>query len=121
KARNTEHILLGRQIALDHLDAVIRIIRQSVSRTDARENLFAYFSNRTITLRGTELAGITLDPAKYGVDPNTLPVAATSATGATLILSLRQIDAILELQLYRLTQLSVDELLKELAQIRENN
>jgi len=120
KARDTEHILLGRQIALDHLDAVIRIIRQSVSRSDARENLFAYFSNRTITLRGTELRGITLDPAKYGVDPNTLPVAATTATGATLILSLRQIDAILELQLYRLTQLSVDELLKELAQVREN-
>ena len=120
KARDAEHILLGRQIALDHLDAVIRIIRQSTSRADARDNLFAYFSNRTITLRGTELAGITLDPAKYGIDPNTLPVAATSATGATLILSLRQIDAILELQLYRLTQLSVDELLKELAQIREN-
>ena len=30
-------------------------------------------------------------------------------------LTLRQIDAILELQLYRLTQLSIDELLKELA------
>jgi DNA gyrase subunit A len=120
KARDSEHILLGRQIALDHLDAVIRIIRQSTSRADARENLFAYFSNRTITLRGTELAGITLDPAKYGIDPNTLPVSATTATGATLILSLRQIDAILELQLYRLTQLSVDELLRELALVREN-
>jgi DNA gyrase subunit A len=120
KARDREHILLGLQIALDHLDQVIRIIRQSSSRADARENLFAYFSNRTITLRGTELAGVTLDPAKYGIDPNTLPVSATTATGETLILSLRQIDAILELQLYRLTQLSVDELLRELAQIREN-
>ena len=120
KARDREHILLGYQIALDHLDQVIRIIRQSVSRADARENLFAYFSNRRIQLQGTELAGITLDPAKYGIDPNTLPVSAITATGATLILSLRQIDAILELQLYRLTQLSIDELLKELAQIREN-
>jgi DNA gyrase subunit A len=121
KARDREHILLGYQIALDHLDQVIRIIRQSSSRADARENLFAYFSNRAITLRGTEIAGITLDPAKYGIDPNTLPVSSTSpATGASLILSLRQIDAILELQLYRLTQLSIDELLRELAQIREN-
>ena len=120
KARDREHILLGYQIALDHLDQVIRIIRQSTSRSDARENLFAYFSNRTIMLRGTEIAGITLDPAKYGIDPNTLPVSATTATGASLILSLRQIDAILELQLYRLTQLSIDELLKELAQIRDN-
>jgi DNA gyrase subunit A len=42
-----------------------------------------------------------------------------SATG-TLILSYKQIDAILELQLYRLTQLSIDELLKELAEVRDN-
>jgi DNA gyrase subunit A len=117
KARDREHILLGYQIALDHLDQVIRIIRQSTSRADARENLFAFFSNRAITLRGTELAGITLDPAKYGIDPATLPLTAGNAT---LILSLKQIDAILELQLYRLTQLSIDELLNELAQIREN-
>ncbi len=122
KARDREHILLGYQIALDHLDQVIRIIRQSSSRANARENLFAYFSNRAITLNGTELRGITLDPGKYNIDPNTLPVAPGSAAGtnATLILSLRQIDAILELQLYRLTQLSIDELLKELAQIRDN-
>jgi DNA gyrase subunit A len=120
KARDREHILLGLQIALDHLDQVIRIIRQSSSRSDARENLFAYFSNRSITLRGTEIAGITLDPAKYGIDPNTLPVSATTANGASLILSLRQIDAILELQLYRLTQLSIDELLRELGVLREN-
>ena len=118
KARDREHILLGYQIALDHLDQVIRIIRQSSSRADARENLFAYFSNRTINLRGTELAGITLDPAKYSIDAATLPLSAGG--GATLILSLRQIDAILELQLYRLTQLSIDELLRELSQIRDN-
>jgi DNA gyrase subunit A len=34
-------------------------------------------------------------------------------------LTLRQVDAILELQLYRLTQLSVDEILNELKSIRE--
>ena len=34
-------------------------------------------------------------------------------------LSFAQIDAILELQLHRLTRLSVDEILKELAEIRE--
>ena len=120
KARDREQTLLGLQIALDHLDQVIRIIRQSSSRADARENLYAFFSNRTITLRGTELAGVSLDPAKYGIDPRLLPPSSVTATGATLILSLKQIDAILELQLYRLTQLSIDELLKELAQIREN-
>src|SRR6201994_519692 len=56
KARDREHILLGYQIALDHLDNVIKIIRQSTSRADARENLFSYFSNKKISLRGTELA-----------------------------------------------------------------
>jgi DNA gyrase subunit A len=113
KARDRETILLGLQIALDHLDQVIRIIRQSASRANARENLFAYFSNKAITLRGTELAGVTLDPAKYGVD-------MTFSTTGVLILSYKQIDAILELQLYRLTQLSIDELLKELAEVRDN-
>jgi DNA gyrase subunit A len=112
KARDREHILLGYQIALDHLDSVIRIIRQSASRPEARQNLFSYFSGKRITLRGAELAGVTLDPAKYGVD-------MTFATTATLILSLKQIDAILELQLYRLTQLSIDELLNELRQVRD--
>jgi DNA gyrase subunit A len=113
KARDREHILLGYQVALDHLDNVIRIIRQSSSRADARENLFSYFSNKRITLRGNELAGVKLDPAKYGVD-------MTFSTTGTLILSYKQIDAILELQLYRLTQLSIDELLKELAEVRDN-
>jgi DNA gyrase subunit A len=112
KARDREHILIGYQIALDHLDNVIKIIRQSTSRVAARENLFSYFSGKKISLRGTELAGVTLDAKKYGVD-------MTYATSATLILSLKQIDAILELQLYRLTQLSIDELLNELRAIRE--
>ncbi len=113
KARDREHILLGYQIALDHLDNVIRTIRQSGSRAEARENLFQYFSGKSIKLRGAELAGVTLDPKKYDVD-------MTFSTTGTLILSYRQIDAILELQLYRLTQLSIDELLKELAEVRDN-
>jgi len=113
KARDREHILLGYQIALDHLDNVIKIIRQSGSRPEARERLFQYFSGKSINLRGTELAGVTLDPTRYNVD-------MTFSTSGTLILSYRQIDAILELQLYRLTQLSIDELLNELRQVRDN-
>ncbi len=122
KAREREHVLLGYQIALDHLDQVIRIIRQSSSRADARENLFGYFSNRRINLRGAELAGVTLDAAKYNIDLAGGSVSAQLANNSagTLILSYRQIDAILELQLYRLTQLSIDELLNELRQVREN-
>ena len=122
KARDREHILLGYQIALDHLDTVIKIIRQSSSRADARENLFAFFSNKRINLRGTELQGVTLDPAKYGIDLTGGSINAQLAnnSGGTLILSYKQIDAILELQLYRLTQLSMDELFNELKQVRDN-
>jgi DNA gyrase subunit A len=113
KAREREHILLGYQIALDHLDNVIRIIRGSSSRADARENLFQFFSNKTITVKDQALKGVKLDPAKYAIDPATL-------ISPTLTLSYRQIDAILELQLYRLTQLSIDELLNELREVRDN-
>jgi DNA gyrase subunit A len=111
KAQEREHILLGYQIALDHLDNVIKIIRGSSSRGDARENLFQFFSGKTITVRDQALTGVNLDPARYAIDPATLITP-------TLTLSYRQIDAILELQLYRLTQLSIDELLKELADVR---
>ena len=113
KAREREHILLGYQISLDHLDNVIRIIRGSSSRADARENLFQFFSGRTITVRGNVFEGVTLDPAKYLTDGVTI-------LPATLVLSYRQIDAILELQLYRLTQISIDELLRELGEVRGN-
>src|SRR6201995_3373681 len=113
KAEEREHTLVGYQIALDHLDSVIRIIRGSSSRADAKENLFRFFAGSKIQLRGAELKGVSLDAAKYGID------MATQTT-ATLILSYRQIDAILELQPYRLTQLSIDELLNELKQVRDN-
>src|SRR5579875_2502792 len=83
KARDREHILLGYQIALDHLDNVIKIIRGSSSRVDARENLFRFFSGAKITVRDQALAGVTLDPAKYAIDPTTL-------IAATLTLSYRQ-------------------------------
>ncbi len=92
KAREREHVLEGYKIALDNLDAVIRIIRGSQSRVDARENLYAWG-------KGTDVV-INLGRERL----------ASEERGLTL----RQIDAILELQLYRLTQLSVDEILKEL-------
>src|SRR5437763_10837898 len=41
KARDREHILEGYKIALDNLDAVIKIIRASGSRQEAKENLLA--------------------------------------------------------------------------------
>jgi DNA gyrase subunit A len=97
KAREREHILEGYKIALDNLDTVIKIIRGSGSRAEARENLYAWG-------KGTEIV--------INLDRERLPNEERG-------LSLRQVDAILELQLYRLTQLSVDEILNEMKEIRE--
>jgi DNA gyrase subunit A len=97
KAREREHVLEGYKIALDNLDTVIRIIRGSGSRAEARENLYAWG-------KGTDIV--------INLDRQRLPNEERG-------LSLRQVDAILELQLYRLTQLSVDEILNELKEIRE--
>jgi len=115
KAKEREHILLGYRIALDNVDDVIRIIRGSTSRASARANLHEFFSNKSVrvTVAGKEttIKGVRLDAKKYGI-------TAAAAEGEGLGLSYIQIDAILELQLHRLTQLSVDEILKELAEIR---
>ena len=48
KAREREHILLGYHIALDYIDDVIKIIRGSSSRANARENLHEFFTNKSI-------------------------------------------------------------------------
>jgi DNA gyrase subunit A len=99
KAKDREHILEGYLTALDHLDNVIVIIRASANRADARENLVAYFGGKKIEIN---ITGRTpkLDPEK-------------PFTGI-------QADAILELQLHRLTRLSIDEINKELKSTRDN-
>ncbi len=98
KARDREHILEGYLTALDHLDNVIAIIRGSANRADARENLVAYFGGKKIDINTTGRAP-KLDPEK--------PFTS------------KQADAILELQLHRLTKLSIDEIANELKSVRE--
>jgi DNA gyrase subunit A len=99
KAKDREHILEGYLAALDHLDNVITIIRASANRAEARESLVAYFGGKKIDINTTGRAP-KRDPEK--------PFTATQA------------DAILELQLHRLTKLSIDEINKELTVTREN-
>ena len=77
KARDREHILLGFQKALDHLDEVIRLIRASKSPKDARDSLITSF-------QFTE----------------------------------KQAQAIIELQLQRLTGMERQKILDELAEIQ---
>jgi DNA gyrase subunit A len=99
KAKDREHILEGYLTALDHLDNVITIIRGSANRADARENLVLYFGGKKIDINTAGRAP-KLDPEK----PFTT----------------RQADAILELQLHRLTKLSIDEISNELKEVRDN-
>jgi DNA gyrase subunit A len=99
KAKDREHILEGYLTALDHLDNVITIIRGSANRAEARENLVAYFAGKKIDINTTGRAP-KRDPEK-------------PFTGI-------QADAILELQLHRLTKLSIDEITKELNLTRDN-
>jgi len=94
RAREREHILEGYKIALDNLDAVIRLIRGSGSREEAKQALLE---------------------AKFKITDK--EVLARGGRGEGL--SPRQADAILELQLYRLTRLSTEEILNELKDVRE--
>src|ERR1700691_6076540 len=112
KAREREHILVGYQIALDHLDDVIRIIRGSAGRSQAKENLLAYFTEQDVTItengKPRKVAGVKLDGRKYKVGP--LEGEAVAARGGVIGLTPVQVDAILELQLHRLTPHKVDEI-----------
>jgi DNA gyrase subunit A len=99
KAKDREHILEGYLTALDHLDNVITIIRGSANRGDARENLVLYFGGKKIDINTTGRA-----PKPDAEKPFTT----------------RQADAILELQLHRLTKLSIDEIANELKEVRDS-
>ncbi len=99
KAKDREHILEGYLKALDHLDNVITIIRGSANRADARDNLIAYFGGKKIDINTTGRA-----PRVDADKPFTA----------------KQADAILELQLHRLTKLSIDEISNELKEVRDN-
>src|SRR3982075_205834 len=98
KARDREHILEGYLTALDHIDNVIAIIRGSANRADARENLVAYFGGKRV---------------------NTSTAGRAPKLDADKPFTSKQADAILELQLHRLTKLSIDEISNELKSVRE--
>jgi DNA gyrase subunit A len=95
KAREREHILEGYRMALDNLDAVIKLIRASGSRQEAKDNLLA---------------------ASFKIVDEEMVKRVGGRQGK---LTPKQADAILDLQLYRLTRLSTEEILKELTDIRE--
>ena len=99
KAREREHILEGYILALDHLDWVIKTIRESNNRAEAKERLMSESSP--------------IDRSRYEF----YEIVAGLSDGRGL--SAKQADAILELQLHRLTRLSIDEIRAELKDLKD--
>ena len=95
KAREREHILLGFRRALSNLDQVIAIIRASRNPREARDGLMAYISP----------------------DEAVAFAALVDATGPQF--SERQAQAIIELQLQRLTGMEQDKIMAELEEIQK--
>ena len=97
KAREREHLLLGFQKALDRLDALIALIRASGSPKEAREGLMGMLTDdQTVAIRQTD------------------PDAARLVWDFTE----RQAQAIIEMQLQRLTGMEQQKILDELADIQ---
>ena len=97
KARDREHILLGFRLALDNIDEVIRLIRAARSPREAREALVEA-STRFIF--------------------NPLYLSAAGAVEPLTRLSEKQAQAIIELQLQRLTGMEQDKIANELLDIQ---
>jgi DNA gyrase subunit A len=119
KAEERAHILEGLTVALDHLDAVIAIIRQSADTDAAKANLMAGVYPQRLTAEQKERLGL---PAQDPVEIT----GARQAEGYALTredfqpqpwLSAAQADAILALRLSRLTGLERDKIAGEYAEV----
>jgi len=102
KAEERAELLEGYICALKNIDEFIRIIRGSRNREEARVKLLAFEWNRT-------------QVETWGV----LIRSEARLTGGFYSLTERQVDAILELQLYRLTGLEIDKVLAEYRELLE--
>ncbi|HEY3401510.1 MAG TPA: DNA gyrase C-terminal beta-propeller domain-containing protein, partial [Geothrix sp.] len=91
KAEERHHVLMGLKIALDHLDAVIKLIRAAKSPEEAKAGL---------------MAGAFATATAIKKDP-------------TLCLSAVQAQAILDMRLQRLTGLEREKILDELAELEK--
>jgi DNA gyrase subunit A len=97
KAREREHLLLGFRLALDNIDRVIELIRGSRSPKEAREALVTASTQFVF---------------------NDLYLRAAGAAEPLRQLSDRQAQAIIELQLQRLTGMEQEKIAAELADIQ---
>ncbi|MBZ6378565.1 DNA gyrase subunit A [Pacificimonas flava] len=104
KARDRAHILLGLVVAVTNVDEVVAMIRGASSPAEAREKLLAKhwpieeIADYIALVEGDGVRGAAVD-------------------GETYRLSERQVKAILDLRLNRLTQLGREEIAGELKEI----
>ncbi|MDE1466674.1 DNA gyrase subunit A [Aurantiacibacter sp. D1-12] len=105
KARDRAHVLLGLVVAVSNLDEVVAMIRSSSNPQIAREKLLA---------KEWPIGDI----AQYIQLVEAIEPTADEA-GGTYQLSERQVRAILELRLHRLTALGRDEIGDELKELAE--
>ena len=101
RAREREHVLAGLLIALDHLDAVIELIRNAASPDEARQGLMeGRFALQETGMLKRALRGFADDDVRPA-------------------LSAVQAQAILDLRLQRLTGLERDKILTEHTELRD--
>jgi DNA gyrase subunit A len=103
EAQRRAEMLEGYLIALGNLDEVIKIIRRSADREEAREKIAAY----KFTRAEVESFGIAIH------DETRLTQPATARGAAMYLISAAQVTAILELRLYQLTGLERDKIVDE--------
>ena len=120
KAQDRAHILEGLTRALDHLDAVITIIRHSPDTGTARENLMRGVYPDTLTADDLREMGVPLTPPIEATDADSTVKRLMGEDHEALIrpdedrwLTEEQARAILRLQLSRLTGLERDKILDE--------
>ena len=102
KAEERAEILEGYVCALRNMDEFIRIIRGSRNRDEAKVKLMAFEWTRS-------------QVEQWGI----LVRSDARLTGGFYALTERQVDAILELQLYRLTGLEIDKVQQEYRELLE--
>jgi DNA gyrase subunit A len=107
KAREREHLLLGFQKALDHLDAIIELIRAARNPKEARS-----------ALSGDSTMLDSLLPAVQERLAQRIASGIVRLERSIFDFSDRQAQAIIELQLQRLTGMERQKIIDELAEIQ---
>ncbi|MBP9752945.1 MAG: DNA gyrase subunit A [Proteobacteria bacterium] len=104
RAREKAHVLLGFAVAVSNLDPIIELIRKSMDRQDAREQLMA---------RTWEASAIAPMISLIEATPNAEHFAKNYA------LTEVQANAILDLRLHRLTGMERDKILTDLQNVAD--